>query len=288
MPNHYYPPVGKCIYCSETELLAGISRFGDEHVIPLSMGGNLVLREASCRKCEKIINQQIETPVTSQEWGYFRTKRDFPTRSRKNRKTHKELRRVDGSLLRVPIKDYSAPVIMYKFGEARILSGLAPGTDNLRWTVVMLADHEAEMEMQRKFPDWDKRHTIKAQPHEFARFLAKIAHGYATAELGMGTFSPHTLDIILGRSDDYYNLVGGSWDIVPAVPGGDHVTNISFKFVSPERAFVILDIRLFSQAATPNYHVVVGEIDLKNPDHFRSFEKRRLGGQLLIGSPAIG
>ncbi len=282
MARHLYKPVGKCIYCGETELPVDIHRFGDEHIIPFALGGNLILPEASCKSCEKIINRQIETPVSSHEWGFFRSKRTFPTRRKKRRKTHIKLRRVDGGPLNVPVSDYSAPVPLYKFGEARILSGLPPGSDHLRWTMVVLADHDAEMAMQRKYPEWNKQHRLKAQPHEFARLLAKIAYGYVVAEVGLDAFNPLVLGIILGKSDDYFYTVGGAWDIEPAVPNGDHITDIRIKFVSPFHALVIVDIRLFSAIETPSYHVVVGLIDLKNPEHLRAFEKHRLEGKIIV------
>ena len=236
--------------------------------------------EASCKCCEKIINRQIETPVARHEWGYLRSKREFPTKNKKKRKTHIILHRVDGTPLRVPVKDYSAPVFLYKFSEARILSGLPYGTDHLRWTVVILTDHNAEMEMKRKYPEWDQRHILKAQPYEFARLLAKIAYGYVIAEVGIDTFRPLVIDIILGRSDDYFYTVGGIWDISPPVSGGDHITNISIKFISSDRALIIVDIRLFSAAETPSFHVVVGEIDFNDPKHVHAFEKHRRDGKL--------
>jgi hypothetical protein len=283
VPNHLYPPIGKCIYCGETKLPVGVSRFGDEHIIPLALGGNLILQESSCRKCEKIINREIETPVCSHEWGYLRAKREFPTRNKKKRlaKTHIIVQGVDGSPMRIPVADYSAPVTMYKFGEARILSGLGPGVDDLRWTVVILTSCDEEMGMQRKYPGWDKIHRPKAQPYPFARLLAKIAYAYVVAEYGLGAFAPLVTDIILGRSDDYFYTVGGSWDIAPIIPGGDHVTNITVRGVGLSRMLIVVDIRLFSVAETPSYHVVVGEVDSKNPEHVTALEKHRLDGKIV-------
>jgi hypothetical protein len=80
---------------------------------------------------------------------------------------------------------------MYKFGEARVLAGLSPGLgDDQRWTVVMLSNHEEEMAMQQRFPEWNRVHTIRAMPHRFARLIAKIGHGYATAELAHNRYDP--------------------------------------------------------------------------------------------------
>jgi hypothetical protein len=282
MADVHYSAVGKCIYCGETNLAKGVRKFGDEHIIPLAMGGNLILDEASCDSCEKIINSQIETPVLDREWGQFRARRGFPTRHKKQRKekTHVIVGCVDGTTMKVPLREYSCPVMLYKFGEARILSGLPYGTDHLRWTASILTDHETEMAMQEKYPQWNKRHRLKTQPHEFARLLAKIGYSYATAELGYGAFTPLVTDLIRGTSDDYFLHVGGSWDMPAAVPGGDHLMNISMQFTSPTRALVILAIRLFSAMETPNYHAVVGAIDLTDSAHAEAWQRHIRDGKI--------
>jgi hypothetical protein len=284
MPDHLYPPIGRCIYCGETDPPLEVGRFTDEHIIPLSLGGNLLLPQASCKKCEKIINQQIETPVCSQEWGLLRAKRKFPSRNKKKRaaKAYQKIGLNNGSEMNIPLADYATPVCLYKFGPARILTGLPPGTDHLRWTVCILTDHEEQMAMQRKYPEWDRRHGFKAQPYPFARLIAKIGYAYAVAELGPDAFRPLVTDIILGKSEDYFFTVGGSFDILEAIPGGDHVTDISLMFVSAEKAHVRVEVRLFSQISAPGYHVVVGEIDLTIPSHALALERHRLAGRLEI------
>jgi hypothetical protein len=232
-----------------------------------------------------IINQQIETPVTSQEWGLLRARYNLPTRNKKKRKTHVKLRRNDGGTMLVPVQDYSAPVLLYRFRKARILSGVPrdPGenANGLTWTVSMLTSHDVEMEMQRKFPEWNKQHSMKAMPFPFARMLAKIAYGYVFAEWGGNSgFSPMVLDIILGKSNDYFYTVGGEWEIADPIPGSNHITNIKLLFTSSSTAFIIVDIRLFPTNGTPDYHIVVGQIDLKNPSHLAVFAKHRLDGKI--------
>ena len=169
---------------------------------------------------------------------------------------------------------------MYKFGEARILSGIARALGDTQWTVVMIADHDEEIAMQRKYPKWNHAHKIKIQPHPFARLLAKIAHGYATAEWGLGAFTPLNCDIIRGLSDDYFYTVGGTWDIAPSILGGDHATDLSIEFTSSDRALIRVDIRLFSAVSTPSYHVIAGIIDLKCEQHISAFEKHRFDGRI--------
>jgi hypothetical protein len=284
LPSHFYPPIRKCIYCGTTKLPPGVSRFTNEHIIPLALGGNLILREASCTVCAKIINTQIETPVLLQEWGYLRIKRGFPSRNKNNkreaRKTHVTLTRHDGLPMRIGVMDYSCPVPLYKFKEARIFSGLPRGDDNFHWTMEMLSSHDDEMEMQRKFPQWNRQHSILTRPYQFARLLAKIAFSYAVAEYGLGGFTPLVVDIILGRSDDYFYTVGGSLDIQDAIPGGDHITDIKIFCRSLKRALLFVEVRLFSQIRTPTYHVVVGEIDFDNLQHVAIVSKHRINGKI--------
>ena len=225
MPNHFYPPLGRCIYCGTTTLTAGAKRFGDEHIIPLALGGNLILREAACRACEKIINEEIESPVLLKEWVYLRVKRDFPTRGKsKNRPSHVTLKSRDGATLSIPIQDYSTPVPAYKFIDPRILSGAPRADDNKHWTMDILTDREAELAMLAKYPQWDGTHSLIPQPFNFARLLAKIGYSRAVAEYGLEGFRPLGVDIILGRSNDYFLTVGGSLEAQPAIPGGDRST----------------------------------------------------------------
>jgi HNH endonuclease len=278
VPANVYQPAGRCIYCGATQ-----PPLSKEHIIPLSLGGNLIIPKASCKVCAKIINSEIETPIAHHEWGPFRTKRTFPTRRKKKRKTHIMIQGLDGVQRPIPIRHHSTPVPMYKFGKARILEGLPPGLgDDQRWTIVMLSSKEEEIAMQERFPEWNRVHTFRAMPHRFARLIAKIGHGYATAEVGIGSFKALTTDVILGHSDDFYYYVGGNWNIDPAISSGNHITDICFQFTSSHTAWVVVHIRLFSAAETPNYHVVVGEIDLTNADHLQAFEKHRLNGKLAL------
>jgi hypothetical protein len=52
-----FGPVGRCIYCGATRYSMDRAKLGKEHIIPEGIGGNLELLEASCFRCEKIINK---------------------------------------------------------------------------------------------------------------------------------------------------------------------------------------------------------------------------------------
>ena len=66
----HYPPVGRCIYCGATDELT------DEHIIPFSLGGVLILDKASCngtKGCNKKTHK-FEGVVARQIFGKFRAK----------------------------------------------------------------------------------------------------------------------------------------------------------------------------------------------------------------------
>jgi len=282
MPNCCYPPVGRCIYCGTTTLPVGVRRFGDEHIIPLALGGSLILQESACRTCERIINEQIESPVLLKEWVYLRIKRNFPSRGKSwNRPTHVTLRSRDGAELRIPVQDYSTPVPAYKFIAPRILSGTPRIDNNKHWTMDILTDNDSEAQMRSKYPQWDGVHSVVPQPYRFARMLAKIAYSRAVAEYGLDGFTPLALDAILGRSDDYFLTVGGSLESQPAVPGGDHILDLSLLFRSSRLAHLIIDVRLFSQIVSPAYRIVVGEINLDNPQHLAVLNRYQCSAKLV-------
>jgi HNH endonuclease len=77
-----YAPVGHCIYCGSD---GGEQGLGDEHIVPFSLGGVLVLPKASCRACEAITSA-FERRCAHIMYGSFRI-RENQTRRPKERPT---------------------------------------------------------------------------------------------------------------------------------------------------------------------------------------------------------
>ena len=170
--------MGRCIYCGSTEPSSGARRFGDEHVVPLALNGALVLPEASCKSCERVINKEIETQLLTDEWSQFRAKYGLPTRRPKNRPKTVVLGTLTGGQFHVPVKEYTAPVPLYRFSTARILSGAQPVANSDAWTLNIFVDGDEEVRLQHRYPHWDRKHIIKPEPYRFARFIAKVAYGF--------------------------------------------------------------------------------------------------------------
>src|SRR6266571_8173848 len=73
-----YEPVGYCIYCGSTGPLS------DEHIIPLGLGGRLVLPQSSCAACSAKTSKSERTCLRSM-YGPLRLLYGLPSR-RKNKR----------------------------------------------------------------------------------------------------------------------------------------------------------------------------------------------------------
>lgn len=61
--NLSYAPIGRCIYCGDTEDLR------KEHILPFGLGGSTVLPESTCRECAKITGQVEQKVLRGPMWG---------------------------------------------------------------------------------------------------------------------------------------------------------------------------------------------------------------------------
>jgi len=66
-------PAGLCIYCGAPTYTDEGGKLHEEHVVPLSINGNYVLPEASCRDCEQITGRNEALIMR----GGFRAVREY-------------------------------------------------------------------------------------------------------------------------------------------------------------------------------------------------------------------
>ena len=62
LDNLNYVPIGRCIYCGDTEDLR------KEHILPFGLGGSAVLPESTCRSCAKITGQVEQKILRGPMW----------------------------------------------------------------------------------------------------------------------------------------------------------------------------------------------------------------------------
>ncbi len=73
-----YDPADVCIYCGSTVALS------DEHIIPLGLGGRLILPKASCAICREAASKFERTCLRTM-YGPLRLLYDLPTRRKGDR-----------------------------------------------------------------------------------------------------------------------------------------------------------------------------------------------------------
>jgi hypothetical protein len=261
----YYASVGSCIYCGAQEWSEGKSRkLGDEHIVPEGLGGKLLLPEASCKACEE------KTSQFELEWlrGSFhsarvqkglgkkrkRSPRFIPLKIQKNGRTVWK---------QIPIEKYPALIVTLVFDTPDILTGCEPIEKELSGGVAVgtmptFGLHLQEYLNQGTVSFEPPRNTANSQ--HLGRMLAKIAHSYTVAELGLNGFKPFLQKIILGSDIRHLgHYIGGTREIPPKI---NDVYEVRLTTVqsSDRRNYLMVIIRLLADVqGMPEYRVIVGE-----------------------------
>ena len=253
-----YAAVGACIYCGTSE-----RRLTREHIIPLGLGGNWILPKASCDTCSAI-TRDIEQFCLRPMLGPFRIRLRLPTRRPKERPTTLQLEfmRTDGMRERstVPAEDFPGVCFGFRWPAPGLLRGQPP-TENFEGELVArLIEHEVRAHAT---PDGRKVKLGAVNMLLFARMLAKIAHSYAVANLGLSAFSPLLPDLILGRSAAAPWLVGGDASAPPLETERSLHDVYLQHCLTSDVEYVLVAVRLFAFVGMPRYHVVVGKANTR-------------------------
>lgn len=200
-----FPGKGSCIYCrqGDVELI-------DEHAVPLALGGQHIIENASCRACAKITSR-FEMDVSRALWGPARIHYNAPSRRRKSRPESITLVHPnDGRRATVPYSEYPAPIIFYTMNRAGFLEALPEKVDiSALWQFSAITDDEKSKAFETKFgiPLLVK---FKHVPDSFARMIAKIGYCHILTILDLNDFRPICLPYILGEKENLSYIVGGA------------------------------------------------------------------------------
>ncbi|HZM45685.1 MAG TPA: hypothetical protein VFC14_12690 [Burkholderiales bacterium] len=96
----------------------------------------------------------------------------------------------------------------------------------------------------------------KMNPHIFARMLAKIAHSFAVAEIGLDNFTPFLQKMIIEGIETPSYYVGGDFTVPPAERDGA----MHWVRLQPDDNYLVATIRLFAPLGAPLYHIIVGTL----------------------------
>jgi len=191
--------------------------------------------------------------------GPFRIRLRLPTRRPKDRPSILpiEFIRTDGlkEHATVPAQDFPGACLGFRWPAPGLLRGQPPVDDFEGELVTRLI----EKEVRAHATDGRKVKVGTINMLLFGRMLAKIAHSYAAANLGIAGFKPLLPDLILGKSMAAPWLVGGdaSGPVPDTEPYLHHVYLQNCLTAGIE--YVLVAIRLFCFVGMPRYHVVVGE-----------------------------
>ena len=103
---------------------------------------------------------------------------------------------------------------------------------------------------------------IHLDGYSWVRMLAKIAHGYAVAELGLDRFAPALPDLILGRNPSLASYLIGKCPIPPPIPDNPPLLMIEMKSANMDdgQRLAAVNMRLFAELGreVPVYVVIAG------------------------------
>lgn len=241
-----YKPVNRCIYCGK----AGV-KLTNEHIVMYGLGGKSVLPNSSCLACG-VVTSQIEQFVSRDMWGPFRILSSLPTR---NRRISAELAyavQSPGSIYfrrrRVPIGRHPAWLHFPVLSEPEFFTGTSFASFQT-WSRIYNSQ-----ELQK----WKgKRVYVGAvNLHIFCRFIEKIAHAFACAEIGLDNFQPLLQEAILGAHVNPSVFVGSYSHNLPAEEDILHRQQM-VEINSCGVKYQGVRLRLFANFGAPEY-VVVG------------------------------
>jgi hypothetical protein len=254
-PQIVYDAVGRCIYCPERS-----GPFSDEHIIPFSLNGTQILPQASCNKCGGVTSY-LDGFIARSVFYQIRAFAGMQTRTTLPQEfpviLHFDDGRQEPAMVSADI--HPTTLVLPKFALPTLLSGATPD-GNFRFTYTRWIRESAAFDAfvkERGAKTAEVKMSIK--PQQFSRVLAKIAHSYAVAKLGLEGFHPLLIDLIHQRNvEKAPELVGSETETPPPASGVLHELSLM-----PHPSFILVRIRLFASSAadgvgTPAYLVVAG------------------------------
>jgi len=253
--------VGRCIYCREPTS----KKLGREHVVPLSLGGGIILQRASC-DFHSTMTRHFEEEIAGQLLKPFRTIKGLPTRRKKELPTQFPALLERGNIsqqIMVPVANFPDFLPTVAFKElAGLLTDAEPSVPLMEVRIY----HSKEVNERRvhELPSGVINVSGKVPCHSFVRLTAKIAHGFAVAHNGLD-FEPFLLDTIEGRIEHSGHFIGKAYREFP------HTMNAHTHVLAHEHipdgdvTYIAVSIGLFAGVGAPIHSVIVGCFDTDNP-----------------------
>jgi hypothetical protein len=258
--------VGRCIYClSGQEAAVDLT---DEHVVPDGLGGDLVLPQSSCRSCAKATSR-AETHLITEVLQFPRSIAEVRSRKRKPKpRTAKVL--LDGTSQEVEIVITPAAPFMFAFpttsGLPGILSGFLPGIGPSAHVSVF--GRRDWNERGRAWLGGNGTFRVPTRMHLgiVGQALAKMAHAFASAQLGVDAFDPFLTEYIRATEPAFdshhigiHESLGEPYQVLHYFDVQvTRVRRVTAAGISFDEEVYVVFMRLFANQASPTILVVVG------------------------------
>lgn len=263
------PPRGYCIYCGKegsSEVI--LTR---EHIIPEGIGGNLVLPEASCDDCQRIIHD-FETTIIRGHFGVARFKQGIFSKKRRGRsapdRNHFSGLKYSGEQQptereRFTRDEVPNSVILEVFNALPSTLTGAPVVEKPGYRICVSEWSESKFGLG-----------FNSREGDFSRELAKIAAGYAHLHLGHELKGQRSSLVFQGGHERKNMFIGDSppqyrdalHRVALRVVITREVDNCGRLHV-PMMNFVV-DIHLFCRLTTPIFHVNMARTEAEEaPQH---------------------
>ncbi|WP_165922887.1 hypothetical protein [Sulfurirhabdus autotrophica] len=230
-----------------------------EHIIPYSLSGNWVIQDASCASCADITSK-IEARCSRGFFSEIRTHLELSTRRKKRRPEALVITEVSKSgeiQFSLPVKDHPYRFTTVDLEPCTYLGGKdASETTHVRAVAIKFQqDYERRISL---LGSGSFAHDSKIDYLALYALLAKIAHAYAAAELGHGSYQPLLLDVIYGKPVPVSTYIGGTGVIGEMTPWNVIHRCRVFKEDILGIQHILCDVQLFSNLGAPIYRIAVG------------------------------
>jgi hypothetical protein len=259
----------KCIYCNVTNNLT------DEHIIPLSLGGKLILEKSSCVGCMQLTSKN-EDALLRGHWLGIRTQLKMGSRHKKRNLEQPKLNPVKivrGSGIKVDahIRSEDSPFLLLpilfqpEILHGSVGGGLKPYAKNFAFATlkkrspkVYIGEHEYKLTGTEKI----EYSITKFDSDNIFRFLAKIAHSYTIYTFGYNACKKYYLQkMVQGDLTEAMIYIGNAEEEIQNTRLDKTDSFHSLK-IEIDKGYVCVLIQLFNVSdlsPTPIYKVIVGE-----------------------------
>jgi hypothetical protein len=264
-----YPGYGVCIYCGAN---GGADGLRDEHIIPLALNGNAIIKEASCTTCERKINP-ADTHLAKHVFWNYRLLTGAQTRNPKERPNVLPATfEIGGNEISrdLPIQEFPFVTALPIWGKAGFFRSApidAPFPETFFHVYHWMPPNITETLGIPNDDDLKVRSTFRANPELFARAIAKIAYCHTVIQYGLDGFRRLALpSVILGDCPATSYFVGTASTLPgPPLPGKvlHLIQHVNLASNTERLKLYLVRVRLFANSAykehgMPIYHVISG------------------------------